>query len=224
MREPPSAAVACALQQSNRPPRPGLNMPAKTVVFTALRKFDGQDFRWASPAPPPYLAAKPALRPHSCLHSSAHGQATSPPAPPPGQRPNGIAGTRGGVRWGTARADASERVAATKQDEKCGMPSEASNDANFPADPTTRLRTRRAPSSSGDAAVRWASALALTSTTRQRFRRENPLAAGPHWMTRGRALTRRRLSSAWPRHGRGAGGKERGAKRVGGSLAKRSEQ
>jgi ATP-dependent RNA helicase DOB1 len=24
----------------------GLNMPAKTVVFTALRKFDGENFRW----------------------------------------------------------------------------------------------------------------------------------------------------------------------------------
>jgi ATP-dependent RNA helicase DOB1 len=27
----------------------GLNMPARTVVFTALRKFDGQAFRWVSP-------------------------------------------------------------------------------------------------------------------------------------------------------------------------------
>ena len=26
----------------------GLNMPAKTVVFTNLRKFDGTDFRWIS--------------------------------------------------------------------------------------------------------------------------------------------------------------------------------
>lgn len=26
----------------------GLNMPAKTVVFTSVRKFDGQDFRWIS--------------------------------------------------------------------------------------------------------------------------------------------------------------------------------
>jgi ATP-dependent RNA helicase DOB1 len=26
----------------------GLNMPARTVVFTALRKFDGQEFRWVS--------------------------------------------------------------------------------------------------------------------------------------------------------------------------------
>ena len=24
----------------------GINMPAKTVVFTQARKFDGQDFRW----------------------------------------------------------------------------------------------------------------------------------------------------------------------------------
>lgn len=24
----------------------GINMPAKTVVFTATRKFDGRDFRW----------------------------------------------------------------------------------------------------------------------------------------------------------------------------------
>ena len=24
----------------------GLNMPAKTVVFTSVRKFDGQNFRW----------------------------------------------------------------------------------------------------------------------------------------------------------------------------------
>lgn len=24
----------------------GLNMPAKTVVFTAVRKFDGENFRW----------------------------------------------------------------------------------------------------------------------------------------------------------------------------------
>ena len=27
----------------------GLNMPAKTVVFTNVRKFDGKDFRWLSP-------------------------------------------------------------------------------------------------------------------------------------------------------------------------------
>lgn len=27
----------------------GINMPAKTVVFTASRKFDGTDFRWVSP-------------------------------------------------------------------------------------------------------------------------------------------------------------------------------
>lgn len=26
----------------------GLNMPAKTVVFTSVRKFDGKDFRWVS--------------------------------------------------------------------------------------------------------------------------------------------------------------------------------
>lgn len=26
----------------------GLNMPAKTVVFTSVRKYDGQDFRWIS--------------------------------------------------------------------------------------------------------------------------------------------------------------------------------
>ena len=26
----------------------GLNMPAKTVVFTSIRKFDGQNFRWLS--------------------------------------------------------------------------------------------------------------------------------------------------------------------------------
>jgi ATP-dependent RNA helicase DOB1 len=24
----------------------GINMPAKTVVFTSTRKFDGKDFRW----------------------------------------------------------------------------------------------------------------------------------------------------------------------------------
>jgi ATP-dependent RNA helicase DOB1 len=24
----------------------GLNMPARTVVFTSIRKFDGQNFRW----------------------------------------------------------------------------------------------------------------------------------------------------------------------------------
>jgi ATP-dependent RNA helicase DOB1 len=24
----------------------GLNMPARTVVFTAVRKFDGEEFRW----------------------------------------------------------------------------------------------------------------------------------------------------------------------------------
>lgn len=24
----------------------GLNMPARTVVFTAVRKFDGENFRW----------------------------------------------------------------------------------------------------------------------------------------------------------------------------------
>jgi ATP-dependent RNA helicase DOB1 len=26
----------------------GLNMPAKTVIFTAVRKFDGESFRWIS--------------------------------------------------------------------------------------------------------------------------------------------------------------------------------
>ncbi len=26
----------------------GLNMPAKTVVFTNVRKFDGQQFRWVT--------------------------------------------------------------------------------------------------------------------------------------------------------------------------------
>jgi len=26
----------------------GINMPARTVVFTASRKFDGTDFRWIS--------------------------------------------------------------------------------------------------------------------------------------------------------------------------------
>ncbi len=26
----------------------GLNMPAKTVLFTSARKFDGTDFRWIS--------------------------------------------------------------------------------------------------------------------------------------------------------------------------------
>lgn len=26
----------------------GLNMPARTVLFTSVRKFDGQDFRWVS--------------------------------------------------------------------------------------------------------------------------------------------------------------------------------
>lgn len=26
----------------------GLNMPAKTVVFTSVRKFDGQDFGWVA--------------------------------------------------------------------------------------------------------------------------------------------------------------------------------
>jgi ATP-dependent RNA helicase DOB1 len=26
----------------------GLNMPAKTVVFTSVRKYDGQEFRWLS--------------------------------------------------------------------------------------------------------------------------------------------------------------------------------
>lgn len=26
----------------------GLNMPARTVLFTTVRKFDGQDFRWVS--------------------------------------------------------------------------------------------------------------------------------------------------------------------------------
>lgn len=24
----------------------GLNMPARTVIFTAVRKFDGEEFRW----------------------------------------------------------------------------------------------------------------------------------------------------------------------------------
>jgi superfamily II RNA helicase len=26
----------------------GINMPAKTVVFTNTRKFDGKDFRWVT--------------------------------------------------------------------------------------------------------------------------------------------------------------------------------
>jgi ATP-dependent RNA helicase DOB1 len=26
----------------------GLNMPAKTVVFTSVRKYDGENFRWIS--------------------------------------------------------------------------------------------------------------------------------------------------------------------------------
>lgn len=26
----------------------GLNMPARTVLFTGMRKFDGKDFRWVS--------------------------------------------------------------------------------------------------------------------------------------------------------------------------------
>lgn len=26
----------------------GLNMPAKTVIFTSLEKFDGKEFRWLS--------------------------------------------------------------------------------------------------------------------------------------------------------------------------------
>lgn len=26
----------------------GINMPSKTVVFTAARKFDGKEFRWVS--------------------------------------------------------------------------------------------------------------------------------------------------------------------------------
>lgn len=26
----------------------GLNMPARTVLFTSCRKFDGKDFRWVS--------------------------------------------------------------------------------------------------------------------------------------------------------------------------------
>lgn len=26
----------------------GLNMPARTVLFTSLRKFDGKDFRWVT--------------------------------------------------------------------------------------------------------------------------------------------------------------------------------
>lgn len=28
----------------------GLNMPARTVLFTSVRKFDGRDFRWVSSA------------------------------------------------------------------------------------------------------------------------------------------------------------------------------
>lgn len=32
----------------------GLNMPAKTVVFTSVRKFDGQDFRWVSGGADPF--------------------------------------------------------------------------------------------------------------------------------------------------------------------------
>ena len=26
----------------------GLNMPARTVLFTSTRKFDGRDFRWVN--------------------------------------------------------------------------------------------------------------------------------------------------------------------------------
>jgi len=32
----------------------GLNMPARTVVFTSVRKFDGKDFRWVRDDPAPY--------------------------------------------------------------------------------------------------------------------------------------------------------------------------
>ena len=28
----------------------GLNMPARTVLFTGCRKFDGKESRWVSPA------------------------------------------------------------------------------------------------------------------------------------------------------------------------------
>ena len=44
----------------------GLNMPARTVVFTSVRKFDGKDFRWVRfpPRPSvPTLSQNPAFRP-----------------------------------------------------------------------------------------------------------------------------------------------------------------
>jgi ATP-dependent RNA helicase DOB1 len=38
----------------------GINMPAKTVVFTECRKYDGNDFRWLSSGE--YVQVRPAVR------------------------------------------------------------------------------------------------------------------------------------------------------------------
>ena len=37
----------------------GLNMPARTVVFTSVRKFDGKDFRWVRLPLVPTQSPKP---------------------------------------------------------------------------------------------------------------------------------------------------------------------
>jgi hypothetical protein len=45
-----AAAAACTVCCTTETFSTGLNMPAKTVVFTNVRKYDGGGFRWAFPA------------------------------------------------------------------------------------------------------------------------------------------------------------------------------
>ena len=51
----------------------GINMPAKTVVFTRCNKFDGKDFRWVrthSVEPEPVSYRRPSLHPTELTNTS----------------------------------------------------------------------------------------------------------------------------------------------------------
>ena len=49
----------------------GINMPAKTVVFTDTRKYDGQDFRWITSGDPP-RTAQLYITPSECAILNEH--------------------------------------------------------------------------------------------------------------------------------------------------------